>query len=217
VAVHLLHIGKTGGTALKAALSSAGVTTTAFGELHVHGHSTTITDLHDGDLAICFLRDPITRFVSAFDSRRRMGRPRYLSRWSMREALAFARFRTAADLAEALAAGRRDAHFAMASISHLNRHYTHWLGPVEGHQLRQKRLIFVGRQESLTEDVLRLRTLLDIKEALRLPDDPVAAHRNPTTYHRPLSDRAIAALSDWYRDDLAILSELTDTATSDAN
>lgn len=214
MAVHLLHIGKTGGTALKSALHAAAVDT-AFGELKVHGHDTTLDQLPAGDVAVCFLRDPVTRFVSAFDSRHRRGRPRYNRRWSPAEALAFTRYPTAASLAEGLADGRRSARWAMRSIEHLNRHYTHWLGPVEASAARRERLVFVGRQETLERDVERLRRLLGLPQPLALPSDPVAAHRNPTFEHEPLSERATAALTTWYRDDYALLQELTSAPFGD--
>ena len=183
MAAHLLHIGKTGGTALKAALhraTDATETTTALGILHVHGHDMTLDRLPEGDVAVCFLRDPVTRFVSAFDSRYRRGRPRYNRRWSIAETIAFTMFPTAASLAEALADDRSAAKFAMRSIQHLNRHYTHWLGPVDASATRRERLAFVGRQETLTDDVERLRRLLHLSQPLELPDDPVAADRKST-------------------------------------
>lgn len=211
MAVHLLHIGKTGGTALKTALQQATAvgTTTALGTLHVHGHDMTLDRLPEGDVAICFLRDPVTRFVSAFDSRYRRGRPRYNRRWSVGETIAFTMFPTASALAEALADDRSAAKFAMRSIQHLDRHYTYWLGAVDASAARRERLAFVGRQETLTDDVERLRTLLRLPQPLDLPDDPVAAHRNPAGAHQPLSERAVAALTHWYRDDYALLHELT--------
>lgn len=213
MAVHLLHIGKTGGTALKAALGAVG-TTTSLGPLHVHDHRMTLGHLQADDVAVCFLRDPVTRFVSAFDSRRRRGRPRYDNRWSVAEAFSFSRFPTASALAEALADSRPVARFAMRSIQHINSHYTYWLGPVDAPAIRRERLVFVGRQETLADDVERLRQLLGITRPLTLPDDPVAAHRNPTTTLEPLSERAVAALTDWYRDDYALLRELTEDANT---
>lgn len=215
MAVHLLHIGKTGGTALKTALARAGVTTTALGELVLHDHGTTLAHIPAGDVAICFLRDPVARFVSAFDSRRRMGRPRYLSRWTWREAVAFARFPSARSLADALADGRRSARFAMTSIRHLDRHYSYWLGDVDDRASRVHRLVFVGRQETFERDVVRLGELLGLDEPLVVPTDPVAAHRRPRPPRSALTERGVAAVTAWYRDDSALLDELTGTRSAD--
>ena len=212
MAVHLLHIGKTGGTALKSALQGVarpGGIISSLGQVHIHGHDMTLDRLPAGDVAVCFLRDPVARFVSGFDSRRRRGRPRYHSRWSAAERLAFTRFASASALAEGLADSRPTAERAMRSIQHVNSHYTDWLGPVDSPAIRRERLAFVGRQETLAADVARLQLFLGLDQPLVLPTDSVAAHRNPITHHEPLTERAVTALTTWYRDDYALLAELT--------
>src|SRR5689334_1107802 len=84
--VHLLHVGKTGGTAVKHAL--AGVVTEQF-RIVAHSHDITIRDVPIGEHVVFFVRDPISRFVSGFYSRQRQGRPRYDVPWSPNESIAF--------------------------------------------------------------------------------------------------------------------------------
>src|SRR5205823_2768329 len=98
--VNLLHVGKTGGTAVKHALRTA---------LHAGGycirlcrHGVRLRDVPPGEKVVFFVRDPASRFVSGFYSRLRQGRPRYTSPWSRAEKAAFGRFGTPNDLAAAL-------------------------------------------------------------------------------------------------------------------
>ena len=82
--VHLLHIGKTGGTALKTALAGAASPTHV---LILEDHPTRLRSVPVGERVAFFVRDPLTRFVSGFLSRQRKGRPRYFHDWSAEEAL----------------------------------------------------------------------------------------------------------------------------------
>jgi len=93
--LHFLHIGKTGGTAVKHALKPVA----APGYLMLHGHDVRLHDVAPDEQVFFFLRDPLSRFVSAFYSRQREGRPRYVVPWTPDEEAAFGRFRTANELA----------------------------------------------------------------------------------------------------------------------
>ena len=68
--LHFLHIGKTGGTAVKHALKPVA----AAGHLMLHGHDVRLHDVAPGEQVFFFLRDPLSCFVSAFYSRQREGR-----------------------------------------------------------------------------------------------------------------------------------------------
>ena len=117
--IHVLHIPKTGGSALFDALGP-------FAErsgLQLHTHATTLADVPDGDMTIFAVREPLSRFCSGFNSRLRRGRPLRDVPWTPGEASAFARFSTPNALAEALDASdpdrRRAALDAIAAIPHL--------------------------------------------------------------------------------------------------
>lgn len=124
---HFLHIGKTGGTAVKFALGNA---SDGAYEIVLHGHGTTLEQVPPGDRFFFVLRDPVERFVSGFYSRQRQGRPRYRSPWSPAEERAFQHFDTPEALAIALSSSDGDARdhalAAMRSIEHVRDAYSVW-------------------------------------------------------------------------------------------
>jgi hypothetical protein len=97
---HFLHPGKTGGTALKAAL--APVALDGRYEIHLHRHNVLLSDISLGDRVFFSVRAPLDRFVSGFNSRRRQGRPRYDIPWSAAEERAFTTFTSPDALGRAL-------------------------------------------------------------------------------------------------------------------
>ncbi len=197
---HFLHIGKTGGTAVKHALAPVA------GRLRLvlHDHETRLSDLAPGERAFLFLRDPLDRFVSAFHSRRRRGRPRHDWAWSEAERAAFERFETPNALAEATRADPA-AQAAMEGIEHIRSPQSLWTGPPEALLARRADVLMVGRCETLDRDVARLSRLLRLPSPLRLPRDDLHAHRNPPGVDRHLSETARDALRTWYADDYAVI------------
>src|SRR3954469_17965151 len=107
---HLLHIGKTGGNALKHALCP--YNTGGSLDIVFHPHAVGLSDVPVGESVLFMLRDPVNRFVSGFNSRRRRGRPLNNAEWNRDEAAAFAAFPTANDLAEALSMEQDGRHAA---------------------------------------------------------------------------------------------------------
>ena len=102
----VLHVGKTGGTALISALRSAGTNE----ELEFHGHVATLKWLWSKNprrRVIFGVREPVSRFVSAFNSRLRQGRPRHFTPWNKGEEIAFSLFDSPNELAEAIYAEDR--------------------------------------------------------------------------------------------------------------
>lgn len=207
--VHLLHIGKTGGTAVRHVLQPW---VADHPWLRLHRHPTRLADVPVGERVVFFLRDPESRFVSAFNSRLRKGRPRYDAEWSDGEAAAFGEFPTPDALATALSdqdAGRRErAVAAMRAISHLRSGYWYWLGSPELLNQRSSDVLFVGTQEHLAQDVARLANLLDLPLSA-LPDDPVAAHRTPDGIDTSLGEVARANLRKWQARDHAAIAACT--------
>src|SRR2546422_4622972 len=126
--IHVLHVGKTGGTALNHVLDE-------YQHLSRYqpvfrGHEATLTDIPAGERYLFVIRNPLSRFVSAFNSRLREGRPRYHYPWRDEERVAFAIFATPDELATALSSGdpmrREQAERAMGGIGHLNTPYSFW-------------------------------------------------------------------------------------------
>jgi hypothetical protein len=213
-AVHFLHIGKTGGNALKEALASA----LTSHNIAFHQHATGLADIPVGEPVIFFVRHPLSRFVSGFNSRLRQGRPKLNSRWSADEKVAFRKFPSPNLLAEALASTdakvQASAQQAMNSIAHVNRHLTHYLGLREYVESRRQDILFVGFQETLAEDFERLKKALGLPESLALPSDEVVAHRTPTGFEAELSDKGKQAILQWYADDVALYDWLWDKRQS---
>jgi len=122
----LLHIGKTGGSYLRSILRHNRKQWQR--PLQLLRHRATLENTLESfgenrQLAFTF-RHPTERFVSAFYSRQRQGRPTYQFNWSAEEAVAFLWFDSAEKLALALEADseaqRSAAHFAFKAIDHLN-------------------------------------------------------------------------------------------------
>lgn len=214
--VHFLHIGKTGGTAIKHALN--GVSAERY-EIHLHPHEYRLRDAPVGDGVFFFLRDPIARFVSGFYSRQRQGLPRAHFPWKRAERVAFSRFSSPNGLAIALssedAEERAVAVSAMNSIGHVKLHYSNWFGDESYFLSRSGDVLFVGRQETLDEDFERLKAVLGLPAETALPEDDVESHRNPPGLDTSLESEAIENLRSWYREDYrfaALCEELFSSA-----
>ena len=199
--IHVLHIGKTGGTALKAALAPFA----AEGRFVLHGHATRARDCPPGSRIFFVVRHPVDRFVSAFNSRLRRGRPRFDYPWSPRHAIVFSLFRSPNALAEALGSrnplARLAAGFAMRAIGHLRRRLSYWVEP--GEIERNPRLI-IGTLETLDRDLMRLLEIAGVDEAAELTTDPVEAHVTPAEFDRSLSAKAVRNLTRYFRSDIAL-------------
>lgn len=196
--VHFLHIGKTGGSAIKAVLND-------FLELpkyqiKLHGHGISLRDIPKNESVIFFLRDPVSRFVSGFYSRQRKGQPRYYSEWSPEEKEVFEKYSTPNEVAVALARQDVSAIMALKNVQHF-RCYDKWYGDLDYFQSRIDDILFVGFQESLDEDFFKLKSILDIPEEIRLPTDDIAAHKNPKNVDKFIEPNGITALNEWYAED----------------
>jgi len=202
--LYVLHVGKTGGTALSQVLvehADVARYRPVFG-----GHELTLADIPVGERFMFFIRDPLSRFVSAFNSRLREGRPRYHYPWRDEEKVAFARFKTPDALATALSAEaeplRLEANAAMHGIGHLNTRYSFWFGDEHTFRRRVEDVFFIGFQERLGADFDLLKTKLGLPVDARLPQGD-AAHRAPEGSNTGLGDVARANLRRWYADDIA--------------
>jgi hypothetical protein len=217
--VHFLHIGKTGGTAIKDALRGARIgyfkaenahkfPQTAYGGIQLHNHRFRLEDVPPGDHVVFFVRDPISRMVSGFQSRLNKGQPRYYSEWKPAEREAFEAFPTPERLAHGLVsedvAERRRARRAMRRIFHLG-FMERFTGPPEALRSRLGQVLYIGRQETLDADWRQLKPLLGLPPSLALPTDPVQAHRRAPGDEPQLDAVALAALRDWYARDYRLV------------
>ncbi len=146
-----LHIGKTGGTALRAVLEQHAARS-GQDSMRKLPHKFTlhrvIYEFPEAQIGL-FVRDPVQRFVSGFLSRRRCGRPRYNSTWSVEETRAFTMFPTPTQLGEALARRDPEAICAVAAIQHTRRNLAHYLHDVSTLERFRGRIGFIGRLDRL--------------------------------------------------------------------
>lgn len=187
---HFLHIGKTGGTAVKLALKPH--LYDGKYEIVLEHHNTRLKDVPVGEVVFFVLRHPLTRFVSAFNYRQRRALPREYWPWTPKEAEAFICFQSANELAEALSDPedfwRQLAQEAMRSIEHVRDSFWTWFHNPAYFAERRDDLLFVGFQETLESDFQQLLNILGLDERIALPADSTVANRAPTCPTEPLSE-----------------------------
>jgi len=201
--VHFLHIGKTGGTALRAALDGT--------ETNVikHDHKTRLCHIPNGEKVFFFIREPCSRFVSGFNSRRRRGLPRHYTPWSEGERIAFKTYPTANSLAESLFTTTHErAAAAFHSIRHVRSSIYDWIISDRYLSSRCSDIVLIGLQEQLEKDLQLLKNIGVIPQSAVLPVDPVAAHRSIDNFEEPLSEKAIENLTRWYKRDVRFYNEV---------
>ncbi len=228
--IHYIHIGKTGGSAIKASLwswsnssrdlnrrpASFSINMLSEGKLKekeynflLHSHKQRFDKQLDGKY-IFFIRDPLNRYVSSFISRFRQGRPRYNVRYGLLETITFRFFKTPNQLAEVLSSHNRlkriCASMAMLSITQVRKSITYYLRGLDNVKKNQHKIFFVGTTENLDTDFYKMTDLLGIDNA-RLVKDPIESHKTPAEYEKMkfLSDRAKDNLIKWYREDYNII------------
>ncbi len=201
--VHMLHIGKTGGTAIKYALENHKSSKDYL--LILHSHDTNLTNIPKGEKVFFFLRDPITRFISGFYSRKRKGRPRNNIQWTEGENAAFKKFNTPNELALDLFSKSKqkkdEAQKAMKDIYHVNSFLLDWFKDEEYFLSRLNDILFIGFQENLENDFKRLKSILNLNEKVILPRDKVKSHKNPVYFDKHLDPQSKKNLRQWYEKD----------------
>ena len=181
--LHQLHIPKTGGLALAHGLD---------GHIHRFGHGTTLRAIPDP--AVTIVRDPIARFVSAWDMCARQGKHFKVE---------YSRWPTAS-----LAAVSEEA-MAWLAEKYLHAFYplTWWL---ESADYARSRLWYIAHTETLDADFAVICERLGL-EGLHLPAIG-DQHRNDHAQHGSsksvLDADAAIALREYYDDDYRLLEEL---------
>jgi hypothetical protein len=209
--VHLIHIGKTGGTAVKDALKP--LTSSGRYQIELHSHDVDLQRIPQGDKFFFAVRDPLDRFVSGFNSRKRRGRPRYDFPWSTGEERAFNLFPNADALGSALSSDearrRAAARDALISIKHVRDSYWQWFRDRDHLERRLDDLLLVMWFPSLDSSFAQLCELLGLPSGTALPTDSTTAHHSPQSADRSLSKRAKKNLYGWYSADVAFVEFCT--------
>ncbi len=214
--MYFLHIGKTAGNALKTAIRKnnflwSNLSISKPYVIVMTNHQYKFSDLHAGDYCFFVTRDPISRFVSGFNSRLRQGRPRIFNPWTEDESKAFAQFKTACSLAEALYSEDKEialkASNAMLNIKHVNTSYWSWFGSKSALLSRKDSILFYLRQEYLNSDIKSINERLGLGFH-SLPDDKILSNTRPNDSNTFLTDIAIRNLKQWYYKDYEFLELL---------
>lgn len=200
--LNFIHIGKNAGTQVTQIGDQINRSSRKY-RFVKHGHNSTIARTPAGEKYFFSIRNPVSRFKSGFYSRKRKGQPRIYSEWSPHEALAFAAFEHANDLAEALFERSEKgtaAYCAMRSIMHVCMPQQHAILK-DGYFLEVRPPVFILRQENLEADLGTLWEILDLDIDVSPTSDPVKAHENDYSGAPALSEKAIANLQKWYAAD----------------
>ena len=217
--LHFIHIGKTGGTAVKRGLRRAKVAywndedahqahKTPYGPVQLHHHRFRMIDVPPEDFVFFTLRDPVDRFISAFYSRLNKGQPRYYYEWTNAERQAFEAFPTPQRLAGALASSdAQERSVAQSALRHI-RHTRPMVRYVTPRQIRSRlgHVVYVATQETLATDWEQLKSLLELPPGVELPTSKRGSHRRDPSLDTRLDPEALAALREWYRRDYDLLS-----------
>ena len=211
--IHMLHIGKTGGTAIKYALNNNRKPYINSKFIIIsHNHSFCLRDIRSKEKCFFFIREPIDRFVSGFYSRKRKGYPKFNNRWNLDEEIAFKNFNTPNALALALTSEdtniKQKAINAMNGITHVKSSYWDWFGNEKYFKSRISDIIFIGTQKNLGNDFIKLKKILLLPKGLKLPTDNVNSHKNSELVDKNLDLESIENLKKWYAKDLYFIELL---------
>ena len=218
--MHGLHIPKTGGNALRYALGKELETDRYVVTFHMH--DLTLRDVPKGDFVFFILRDPVTRFVSGFYSRKRQGQPKNFNPWTPGEKAVFEEFSSPNEMALALTSEdvekKARATFGMDQLQWVTKSYWYWFENEAYFRSRVDDIIHVGFQERLVQDFAQIKAKLELPQELALPKDDLVSHRNPKHLDKKLDPQAEVNLRQWYKADydfIELCNELQKTNLTD--
>lgn len=212
--IHFLHIGKTGGTAIKATLLK--YNKSYFGKIvkinHtliiLHSHSFCFNHVEENELVFFAIRDPIQRFISGFYSRYRKILGGKVNKWTFLEEKYLRLFDNPNSLAEALSSDdgilKEEAISAMRTILHIKNSILDWFISEEYFKKNKHKIFLILRQENLNEDFAIFQKALKMKP-FPLHDDPITSHKMPDHFNINLSYKARKNLLSWYHNDYEFL------------
>ena len=200
-----IHIGKNAGTHINNISSKINALQSEYKIISAR-HRGNLRDIPKRIPYFFSIRDPISRFKSAFYSRKRKGYPVYDSPHNRSESKAFSIFKEANDLAESLF--REDsigeeAFWAMNSITHIKTHQFDRFSSVPSF-LKYRPPIHIIRTENFKNDFSKFLLKTNIKvsiDELNLEKDKNSSHTTIYSDIPSLSELAKSNLKIWFKKD----------------
>ena len=199
--LNFMHISKCAGTEIKRYIEY--INSNSNISIKSNWHDVNLDQIPEDEYYFFSIRNPITRFVSEFYSRKRQGRPKYDNPWSFKESSAFADFPHANLLAESLLSDGIEgdkARHAMSSIGFIWKNQVDWFNQDESFLITRPPL-HVIRQEHFDKDLSSFLQKIDVEFGLILRRDVVLSHMNDYSEMPQLSDLAISNLKQWFDKD----------------
>lgn len=204
-----IHIGKTGGTLIREVLLSLPAEHRR--RFRFHGHDVTLPQALEAnpEMPVFFsVRRPESLFVSAFNSRRREGRPTYERPHNRQERIAFGLFDSPNELAESLSAAephlRACAEFSMLAINHVRKGLRWYLRDVECLERHRERIVFILLQEHLEPDLRAFTERIGVPLGAAGVSPAERLHAAAPEDERELSAAGLANIREWYGRDQEI-------------
>lgn len=164
--IHFIHIGKCGGTSIGSFFQS----THPNEHTHVHGVS---HEMKAGQRIVVFIRDPVTRFASAFDYSKKTMHHTQTELTSLHS-----KFPTVNDLAEAMSSD--DTYVAsqakkLCTYGHMSQGFAFYLEKnMDFIRHNHPQHVFIGRLEHMEHDMMQMARWLEIEYQGKSP------HKNNT-------------------------------------
>lgn len=210
---HFLHIGKTGGCALIAALEP--YKGKNGGPLRLHEHPTTLLNIPRDEYYFVNVRHPESRFLSAFYYVMRHHAPREVVPvpWNKQEKEFYRIFQTPRDALEALSSTNRNtreiAENGLNHAWHMRDKQIRWFKSMAVLKERQDQLFHVNFNNTYEADFKRLLEKLELPSDIELPkDERIANIGKKESDDKQLSERARRNLQKWYHEDYELYNYL---------
>ena len=199
--IAFLHIGKNAGTQIKHVTKQLKRYNI---KIKNYPHIVKLKDLPKESNYFFSIRNPATRFVSGFYSRKRKGQPRLYCDWNLHESIAFEQFEHANDIAENLFNTNKigdSARAAIKSIGHTGMQQIDWFQ--ESAYLEKQPPLTIIRQEFFNQDMQRLLDMLNLKIdiATLITENIISAHSNEYKNIPALTEKGALNLEKWYIQD----------------
>jgi hypothetical protein len=223
---HFIHIGKTGGSTVKAWLKRAypGVRQSKspkeslelsewkFNDtrFQLHGHKFKLGDGGPFDCYAFFVRDPVERWVSGYLSRlRKQSHGDGKGVWTEDEQVAFTRYPKPEALAKALGSHdpneRAQAAEADDAVGHTRHGISYFLPKIEKYW---DRILFVGNVHTLDTDFKRMCEAAGMPEGLPIEEPPHNQMPDKQAKLKKLSPKVEQKLKRFLKADYAVLDKL---------